>query len=134
MKTLFVLLSFIFSGLSVVPSPAAETTHPQGGPCRADVEKLCKGVQPGHGGIMACLAKNEDALSPACKEVRGKAKQKMREARGACWNDIQTLCRDVKPGQGGILRCLQEKDAQVSPECKKERDAMKERAAAGRSR
>jgi hypothetical protein len=37
--------------------------------CKADYEKYCSGVAPGGGRIMACLNKQHDALSDACKKV-----------------------------------------------------------------
>jgi hypothetical protein len=37
------------------------------GACRADVEKLCKGIQPGGGRIAMCLKQHEAELSAECK-------------------------------------------------------------------
>ena len=34
-----------------------------------DYEKYCKSVVPGGGRIIACLAKESDKLTPACKKV-----------------------------------------------------------------
>lgn len=37
------------------------------GPCKADAEKLCPGVQPGGGRIASCLREHKDQVSDACK-------------------------------------------------------------------
>ncbi|MEA2907869.1 MAG: Cysteine rich repeat [Alphaproteobacteria bacterium] len=34
--------------------------------CADDRDKLCPGVQPGEGRVIACLVKVKDKLSPAC--------------------------------------------------------------------
>ncbi len=45
-------------------------------PCRPDVQKLCSGVQPGGGRIVACLKQHESELSPQCqKQVAAQGKQ-----------------------------------------------------------
>jgi len=36
--------------------------------CRGDVDRFCKDVQPGKGGIVRCLKGHEAELSPGCKE------------------------------------------------------------------
>ena len=38
-------------------------------PCRPDVQKLCSGVQPGGGRIVACLKQHESQLSPQCQKL-----------------------------------------------------------------
>jgi hypothetical protein len=35
--------------------------------CKADVEKLCAGVQPGGGRIRECMKAHRDQISDACK-------------------------------------------------------------------
>ena len=42
--------------------------------CRADVEKLCAGVERGGGRIASCLRQNESQLSAACKDALAKAR------------------------------------------------------------
>jgi hypothetical protein len=39
------------------------------GACKADYEKFCKGTTPGGGRIVACLNKQHDQLSDACKKA-----------------------------------------------------------------
>ena len=39
-------------------------------------------------------------------------------ARGACMNDIKTLCGGVQPGGGRIRNCIKEHRAQLSQGCK----------------
>ena len=41
--------------------------------------------------------------------------------RGACKADVEKLCKDVKPGEGAIAKCLKQNEANLSPACK---DAM----------
>ena len=44
--------------------------------CRADVEKLCQGVVPGHGRVAGCLKQNESQVSAACKDAMAKARDR----------------------------------------------------------
>jgi hypothetical protein len=37
--------------------------------CAEDVQRLCAGVQPGGGRILACLKQNKDSLSDKCKQA-----------------------------------------------------------------
>jgi Cysteine rich repeat len=57
------------------PTPAAP---PQGGEvrgaCKADIEKLCPGIQPGGGKIRECMKQHEADLSDACKQALAKAR------------------------------------------------------------
>jgi hypothetical protein len=39
--------------------------------CAEDAQKLCAGVQPGGGRIVACLKEHKDALSDRCKQAAG---------------------------------------------------------------
>jgi hypothetical protein len=41
--------------------------------CATDVQRLCAGVQPGGGRILACLKEHKDALSDQCKQAAGQA-------------------------------------------------------------
>ncbi|MBO0906079.1 cysteine rich repeat-containing protein [Jiella sonneratiae] len=53
--------------------------------CRADYDRLCRGVSPGGGRILACLDRNRKQLSPACGQSleRAKAMRDKAAARGA---------------------------------------------------
>ena len=55
---------------------AQELTAAQRDACMGDYEKYCKGVMPGGGRIIACLAKESDKLAPACRKVLAEAQKK----------------------------------------------------------
>ena len=55
---------------------AQELTAEQRSACMGDYEKYCKGVTPGGGRIIACLAKESDKITPACKKVLAAAEKK----------------------------------------------------------
>jgi hypothetical protein len=42
--------------------------------CKPDVERLCKGIQPGGGKIIECLKKQEKQISVGCAQAVKKAK------------------------------------------------------------
>ena len=49
--------------------PAAAQTTDQRGACKADYDKYCAGTLPGGGRVVACLNKQQNQLSDACKKV-----------------------------------------------------------------
>ncbi|QPF85458.1 hypothetical protein IC762_03755 [Bradyrhizobium genosp. L] len=55
---------------------AQELTAAQRDACMGDYQKFCKSVTPGGGRIIACLAKETDKLTPACKKVLEAAEKK----------------------------------------------------------
>jgi hypothetical protein len=81
--------------------------------CKGDLDKYCKGVQPGQGRLVKCLADNKDKLSGSCKGVIENA-----EKKHPCFEDVEALCKGVEPGQGRIVKCLKEHKDQVSDACK----------------
>ena len=55
---------------------AQELTAEQRSACMGDYEKYCKGVAPGGGRIIACLAKESGKITPACKKELTAAEKK----------------------------------------------------------
>jgi hypothetical protein len=85
--------------------------------CRADVERLCAGIRQGGGRIAACLKANQAQVSPECKAELASVSRKVKEVGQTCADDIQSLCADVRPGQGAVLRCLRDNLFSVSQGC-----------------
>ena len=99
--------------------PAADQITP--GACKADVQKLCAGVQPGDGRIMQCMKQHESELSDACKQNiairKTKRKERVSEFRAACADDAKRFCADVAPGGGRKIACLRRHQSELSPTC-----------------
>jgi len=53
------------------------------GACRADIEQLCAGVQPGGGRIAQCLREHQDRVSAGCKDAISSARGARRERQGS---------------------------------------------------
>jgi hypothetical protein len=102
--------------------------------CRADVERLCQGIAPGGGRLMACLRANQAQVSPACKAQLATVDRKVKEVGAACGDDVRSWCADVKPGGGAILRCLAQNRASLSPPCQEVLQGAQEKAAEFKSK
>jgi len=98
--------------IAVQDVPAAQ------GPCADDIAKYCKDVKPGDGRLARCLKENEKQLSPACSSSIDESKKRVKEAHQACESDARKFCKDVKPGQGRIVKCLREHEKDLSLECR----------------
>jgi Golgi apparatus protein 1 len=48
-------------------------------------------------------------------------------AEHPCKEDAERLCKGVEPGQGRIVQCLKQHEAELSPACKQRRDSFRER-------
>jgi hypothetical protein len=55
--------------LSLNAAKAQDFTAAQRAACKGDYDKFCKGAMPGGGRVLACLNKQHDQLSTACREV-----------------------------------------------------------------
>jgi hypothetical protein len=87
------------------------------GACQPDVERLCTGIPAGGGRVAACLQANAAKVSPACKQELASVRRKVKEVGEACADDVQSICPDVKPGGGNVLRCLDASYFSLTPGC-----------------
>jgi hypothetical protein len=55
--------------LSLNVAKAQDFTAEQRAACKRDYDKFCKGTMPGGGRVLACLNKQHDQLSDACRAV-----------------------------------------------------------------
>jgi hypothetical protein len=58
------------------PAIAQDMNAEQRAACKGDYDKFCTGTMPGGGRIIACLAKQSDKLTDACKKVISAAEKK----------------------------------------------------------
>jgi Cysteine rich repeat len=65
-----------FGALAILAAVSASTavlaqtpTAAQRGACKADYDKYCAGTMPGGGRVVACLNKQREQLSDACKKA-----------------------------------------------------------------
>jgi hypothetical protein len=48
-------------------------------------------------------------------------------AKGSCKADIEKFCKDIRPGQGRIVKCMQQHEAELSAACKDQVAQARER-------
>jgi hypothetical protein len=70
-KTLVAIILFVSA-----PAIAQDMTAEQRAACKGDYDKFCKRTIPGGGRIIACLSKQNDKLTDACKKVVAAAQTK----------------------------------------------------------
>jgi hypothetical protein len=85
---------------------------------------------------MDCLEKNENQLSDACKSYEvwmgGKKVERREQVRQAiafrqnCANDIVKFCNLASPDQGGLMKCLNEHEKELSAPCNESVKALQE--------
>ncbi len=97
-------------------------------PCAEEIAKYCKEVKPGGGRILSCLNEHQTELSASCKGKIEESKKKLAEAQQACSGDMEKYCKDVKPGEGRIIRCLREHMQELSAACKRMAERPGEKA------
>jgi hypothetical protein len=87
-------------------------------PCRTDVQQFCQDVKPGGGRIAACMKEHRQDLSQSCKSHITALEGKVRLFAKACKGDFQKYCKGVKPGEGRVMFCLKEHEADLSDSCR----------------
>jgi hypothetical protein len=98
-----------------------------GASCANDIDANCRGVNPDPTRLKDCLTRNQDVLSPQCKNDYGRAFdaiQKRVAARSAvtklCERDVAKFCGSVQKGdRGAALDCLLAGPRGVSINCNK---------------
>jgi hypothetical protein len=74
MRKLGLTVAALVIGLAAT-AQAQNLTAEQRTACQGDYGKFCKGVAPGGGRIIACLNKQGDKVSEACRKVLAAQKQ-----------------------------------------------------------
>ena len=96
------------------------------GPCRAVHEKFCKDMPKGKE-HRECMKKNFNNFSEDCKNHLKAKKEKYKEnkkeqkgngMRAACREDHQKFCKDIPKGDGRIMKCFKDNEANLSEACK----------------
>jgi hypothetical protein len=124
-KTTIMILAagLLFTGLILGTAAFAADKNA----CSEDIAKFCQNIEPGMIALMDCLERHENELTAACKAYeatleKGKAerremvKEKIR-FRQACLNDMTKFCSDANPTQGGLIKCLNDHEKEISAAC-----------------
>lgn len=120
----------VFAQTAPAPQPGADGQGGKGNrpmaACRADMKALCADVERRGGGRMKCLVENKAKASAECQAVmatmqermgKGAGKEARKQVRQSCQADVQSVCATAEKGRGGVMRCLRENEAKVSPAC-----------------
>jgi hypothetical protein len=112
------LVKVVVGGAVLALCSSAQAKGDKGGACKADVEKLCKDVQPGEGKVLGCLKDHKADLSPGCTANLKQVQATMKQVSQACEPDVEKFCFDTPMGKGGIASCLKKHSDELSPDCK----------------
>lgn len=93
--------------------------------CQKELETYCKDVTPGQGRGLACLYAHDDKLSSQCEYALYDAAVRLERAVAAlsyvaneCRDDLRSHCKDVRPGEGRLLDCMEKNQSKLSARCK----------------
>lgn len=110
-------LSIIFAVYCLMLTAQASAQQ-KPSPCAEDAAKFCKGVQQGGGRIAQCLKEHANELSAACKSQAAEATEKIHDFANACKADMKKFCAGTQPGEGRLVKCLKQHEAELSADCK----------------
>ena len=124
---LSILLATAWSSASAETMRFEDAAGMLGTSCAKDIDTNCRGVNPDPTRLKDCLSRNQDVLSPQCKNDYGRAFdaiQKRVAARAAvaklCARDVTKLCGGIqKGGSGKALNCLLAGPRGMSINCNK---------------
>jgi hypothetical protein len=107
-------------------------------PCSEDAAKFCGNVETGPAGMVAlmeCLEAHEKELSDACRDFeagmggprteRRESVREKRQFRQSCMGDMAKYCQNAGPMQGGMMKCLDEHQDELSAPCSQSIKAMR---------
>lgn len=93
--------------------------------CETELKTFCADVTPGQGRILACLYAYSDKSSKQCRDTIADAYDDLKlisavssHLQNECGEDLEKYCNKVSPGQGRIMNCLEDHDAELSRKCK----------------
>lgn len=125
-------LIFFILTIAAVPPASAETIKFEdaaallGASCAKDIDANCRGVNLDAARMKDCLYRNQDVLSPQCKNDYVQAFdaiQKRVAARSAvtklCERDVAKFCAGMQKGSGQAVDCLLAGPRGVSINCNK---------------
>lgn len=121
-------IALLAAGLAFAGNAAAQETLLEHvvTACEADLKQYCSQVTPGQGRVLYCVAAHEDKLSGQCQYALYEAASLLQQLSTAivyvaesCETEIETLCGEVRAGEGRILACLEENEAGLGDACKK---------------
>ena len=125
MKRIYVFILVLLS-LSILAAPHAYAIDAN--LCKKDIAKFCNGIEPGEGRILKCLTLYEEKVTPQCKEQIARIKTAVEEVQDACVDDYAIFCSSLLPGQGRIAACLEKNQKILTPKCRKNLAAVKQKA------
>lgn len=124
MKRIYILTLVVWS-MGIMFAVCA---YAEGNPCEKDIAKFCKNIEPGEGRILKCLKLSEKNLTPLCKKQLTQIEKAVEEVQDACADDYAIFCSSLLPGQGRIAACLEKNQKILTPKCKKNLGAVKQKA------
>lgn len=86
-------------------------------PCAGDLERLCK-TAIGGANKRRCLKTYEKKLSKECKAYQTDRREKVTKLIKNCDSDRRKLCQGISQKIPKIIRCLEQNEKKLSPECK----------------
>jgi len=109
-------------------TPSATPEIPATSPCAEDIEAFCKGIKPGEGDILRCLADKSGELSSACKGRLEQLKKDFLASAADCEPDVQAFCATVPRSGGRLVQCLKKHEKELSSPCRTLQAKLKETA------
>jgi hypothetical protein len=87
--------------------------------CEAELQQVCPDSVQGED-RRRCIEQRAKQLPSPCQSMIRQQLVRWREQSGhalACEEDVKRFCRDIRPGEGRILQCLQDRAQDVSDQC-----------------